>query len=492
MSTRYDRLSEAATFSLAQDSAATHTHVGAVLVFDASTLRTLEGGIDIERIRAHAASQLHRAPRYRQRLARVPFENSPVWVDDDHFSLDYHVRHTSLPRPGDESQLKRLAARIMSQELDREKPLWELWIVEGVDGDRFAIVSKTHACVVDGPHGVDLLTLLLAAEPTEESDKPREFEPRLAPSQLHLLRDEILRRVRSPLELARDVGGVLTRPQEFASSVEARARTWVDTFVRFGREPTETLLNGQIGPHRQSDWVGMELADVRAVKRRLGCTVHELVLATATGAMRRFLERRGVGLRSFELTASTPISVYSNPGTTPERIAIHAVRLPVGEPEPLDQLELVRRATRGLTPAGGAVPAADLAGVTRWTGSSLLSRGALALYGADACNLVVTNVPGPQVPLYFLPSRLLACHPQAPLAPNHALSIALWSYAGRLTWGLVADRERLPDLPLLTDEIVASFSELRVAAGLEWSRRALGRRSRARRRLDSSGARAEL
>ena len=236
----------------------------------------------------------------------------------------------------------------------------------------------------------------------------------------------------------------------------------------------------------------MELADVRAVKRRLGCTVHELVLATATGAMRRFLERRGVGLRSFELTSSTPISVYSSPGTTPERIAIHAVRLPVGEPEPLDQLELVRRATRGLTPAGGAVPAADLAGVTRWTGSSLLSRGALALYGADACNLVVTNVPGPQVPLYFLPSRLLACHPQAPLAPNHALSIALWSYAGRLTWGLVADRERLPDLPLLTDEIVASFSELRVAAGLEWSRRALGRRSRARRRLDSSGARAEL
>ena len=492
MSTQYDRLSEAAISSLAQDGAATHTHVGAVLMFEADTLCTPEGGIDIERIRAHAASQLHRAPRYRQRLARVPLENSPLWVDDDHFSLDYHVRHTSLPRPGDESQLKRLVARIMSQQLDRERPLWELWIVEGVDGDRFAIVFKAHACMIDGPRGVDLLALLLASEPTDEIGKAREFEPRLAPSQLHLLRDEILRRVRSPLELARDVGGALTSPREFASSVETRARTWVDTLTRLGREPTETLLNGKVGPHRQIDWVGMELADVRAVKRRLGCTVHELVLATATGAMRRFLERRGVGLRSFELMASTPVSVHSSSGTTPERIAIHTVRLPVGEAEALDQLELLRRATRGLTPASGAIPADDLAGGTRWTASTLLSRGVLALDRADACNLVVTNAPGPQVPLYFLSSRLLACHPQAPLAPNHALSIALFSYAGRLTWGLNADRERMPDLPLLVDEIVASFSELRVAAGLEWSRRALGRRSRARRRLDSRGARAEL
>ncbi len=492
MSTRYDRLSEVASSALARDGAAIHTHVGAVLVFEAGTLRTPEGGIDIERIRAHVASQLHRVPRYRQRLAHVPLENSPVWVDDDHFSVDYHVRHTSLPRPGDESQLKRLAARIMSQQLDRDRPLWELWIVEGVDGDRFAIVSKAHPCMIDGPPGVDLLSLLLVSEPTDEIGKPAEFEPRLAPSQLHLLREELLRRVRSPFELAREVGGALTRPQEFASNVEARARTWVDTLTRLGREPTETLLNGQIGPHRQIDWVAMELADVRAVKRRLDCTVHELVLATATGAMRRFLERRGVGLRSFELMASTPISVRSNRGTAPERIVIHTVRLPVGEAEPHDQLELVRRATRDLALASGAIPAGDLAGDTHWGASTLLSRGVLAMDRPDACNLFVTNAPGPQVPLYLLPSRLLACHPQAPLAPNHALSIALWSYAGRLTWGLNADRERLPDLPLLTDEIVAAFSELRVAAGLEWSRRALGRRSRARRRLDSSRARAEL
>ncbi len=492
MSTRYDRLSEAAISALAQDGASTHAHVGAVLTFEADTLRTPEGGIDIERIRAHAASQLHRAPRYRQRLARVPLENSPVWVDDDHFSLDYHVRHTSLPRPGDESQLKRLVARIMSQQLDRERPLWELWIVEGVDGDRFAIVFKAQACMIDGPRSVDLLSLLLASEPTDEISKAGEFEPRLAPSQLHLLRDEILRRVRSPLELARDVGGALVRPHEFASGVEARARTWVDTLTRLGREPTKTLLNGPIGPHRQIDWVGMDLADLRAVKRRLGCTVHELVLVTATGAMRRFLERRGVGLRSFELTVSTPVSVDSSPGTTLERIAVHSVRLPVEEAEALDQLELVRRATRGLTPASGAIPADDLAAAQVWTASTLLSRGVLALGRADACNLVVTNVPGPQVPLYFLPSRLLACYPQAPLAPNHALSISLFSYAGRLTWGLNADRERLPDLPLLVDEIVASFSDLRVAAGLEWSRRALGRRSRARRRLDARAARAEL
>ncbi len=488
----YERLSETATSSLAQEGPALHSHVCATLVFEGSGLRSADGGVDIERIRSHAAAQLHRVPRYRQRLAWVPFENSAVWVDDEHFNLDYHVRHMSLPRPGDELQLKHLAARIMSQQLDREKPLWEQWIVEGLEGDRFAIVSKAHASLIDGPGGADLLSVLLGPEPTDEIAEPRTFEPRMSPSQLHLLRDEVLRRIQSPLELGREFGDVITHPREFATSVEARTRAWIDSFTRSRAAVPEGPLNGEIGPHRRFDWVGLELADVRAVKRRLGCTVNDLVLATVAGAARRFLERRGTSLATFELLTTTPISVYSSPGTLPERIATWPIRLPVAEHDPLDRLELVRTATRDLAQATSPVSAADLAASTRWTSSTLLSQAVLDLDRSHPCNLVVWNVPGPQLPLYLLRSRLLACYPQAPLPANQGLSIALFSYAGRLAWGLNADRERIPDLPLLADELVAAFAELRLASGLEWSRRSLRRRSRSRRRPPPGGPRAEL
>jgi WS/DGAT/MGAT family acyltransferase len=492
VSTPYERLSEAATSSLAQEGPSIHTHVGTTLVFELGSLRTADGGIDIERIRAHTASRLHRVRRYRQRLTRVPFENSPVWVDDEHFSLDYHVRHTSLPLPGDESQLKRLTAQIMSQQLDREKPLWELWIVEGLEGDRFAIVSKAHACLIDDARGADLLSVLLAQDPIDEIAAPRKFEPRIAPSQLHLLRDEVLRRVRSPLGLARELGDVLTHPQELASTVEARAKAWVDALTKGRRQAAESLLNGEIGPHRRCDWVALELSDVRAVKKRLGGTVNDTILAIVAGALHRFLERRGVKLTSRGLSTLTPISVYSNPGSPSARIAMRRIQLPVGEPDPIERFERVRRATGDLKQLAGAVPADDLAAATRWTPSTLLARAVLALDSANPGDLVLSNVPGAQLPLYLLRSRLLACYPQAPLQAHQGLAIALFSYAGRLYWGFNADRERIPDLPLLADEIVASFTELRTAAGLGWSPRALGRRSKARRRPAPNGAQAEL
>ncbi|MEE9278717.1 MAG: wax ester/triacylglycerol synthase family O-acyltransferase [Myxococcota bacterium] len=488
MRTPYERLSPAATSCLAQEGPSVHSHVGATLVFEAGSLRTADGGIDIERIRAHTAAQLHRAPRYRQRLARVPLENSPVWVDDEHFSLDYHLRHTSLPRPGDESQLKHLAARIMSQQLDHEKPLWEQWIVEGVEGDRFAIVSKAHTCTIDGAKGADLLSTLLVPEPTDEIADPREFDPREPPSPLHLLRDEVLRRVRSPLGFARDA---LVHPVQLGSSVEARARAWVDTLTK-ARAEHDSVLTGEVGPHRGLDWIVLELADVRAVKKRLGGSVNDVVLAVVAGALRRFLERRGVGLRSLALTALSPISVYSGPGTLADRIDTWRVPLPVGEPDAHERFEQVRRVTRELGQATAAVPAHDLAAATRWTASTLLSRGVLELDRTGTSQLVVSNVPGPQLPLYLLRSRLLACYPQAPLLAHQGLSVALFSYAGRLYWGLCADRERIPDLPLLADEIVASFAELRSAAGLESRRRAAGRRTKTRRRHAPGGPRAEL
>src|SRR5271155_1542605 len=192
---KYERLSILDRTFLDLESPETHMHVAGVMIFDAKPVRTAGGGIDIERIRRYVSSRLHQIPRYRQRIARVPIENHPVWVDDQRFNLDYHVRHTALPRPGGEEQLKRLAGRIVSQQLDRGKPLWELWIAEGLDGDRFAAISKTHHCMIDGIAAVDLATVLLSPSPEVEFGAAVPWKPEPAPSPRELMLNETARRL---------------------------------------------------------------------------------------------------------------------------------------------------------------------------------------------------------------------------------------------------------------------------------------------------------
>lgn len=444
----------------------THMHVAAALLFDASPLTGHGGGLDIDRIRAHVASRLHLLPRYRQRVAWIPLENHPVWVDDDHFNLDYHVRHTSLPRPGDDPQLKRLCARIMSQQLDRAKPLWELWVVEGLEDGRFALLAKTHHCMVDGLAGVDLLGLLLSPtrEPSIEESPP--FVPRPAPSGVELLRGEILRRVPSPFGLARAVSAALRAPERIGAELAGRALAIAETLSSGLRGSSPTPLNRPVGPHRRFDWLTLSLDDVREVKQRLGGTVNDVVLATVSGAVRSFLDRRRVDPGEISFRALTPVSVRSREDRRPSgnRISMWLVDLPVAEPDPAVRLEKIRETTSKLKESNQALGAKALVQATEWTGSTLLSLGVQLIERTRPFNLVVTNVPGPQVPLYLLGAELQSCFPVVPLWANQGLGVAIFSYRGALCWGFNADWDLLPDLAVFADGIAASFAELRSAS----------------------------
>ncbi len=462
----YDRLSVVDNSFLAIEDPNSHQHVGAVMLFDTGPLRHADGGVDIDRVRAYVAARLHLIPRYRQRLAPVPLGTRLVWVDDDHFNIHYHVRHTSLPRPGDERQLKRLAARIVSQQLDRAKPLWEMWIVEGMEDGRFALVAKTHHCMVDGISGSDLLTVLLS--PTQDDavpDAPR-WIPRPAPSWFALLRDEWIRRFNEPLAAFGDTSCALTAPVILATRARETASALVETLGASMRPASPTPFNRIIGPHRRLDWTVMDLAAVKAVKDRLGGTVNDVVLATVAGALRRFFERRRINADLLDIRANVPVSLRTTAerGTFGNRIALWMTELPVSEPDPLRRLAAVRATTTRLKESKQVMGAEVLAAVSEFTSSTLLALAVQLATRSRPFNLVVTNVPGPQIPLYMLGARLRECYPMVNLLVNQGLGVALFSYAGRLCWGCIVDWDLVPDLHDFIGEIEASFAEFEDAA----------------------------
>ena len=446
-------------------------HIAATLVFEVGPLRRPLGGIDADRIREYVASRLHRIPRYRQKLAWVPVEGHPVWVDDESFNVHYHVRHASLPAPGDERQLKRLAGRIMSQQLDRGKPLWEMWIVEGLDADRFALITKSHHCMIDGIAGVDLMTVLLSPDPDEECEPGPRWIPEPAPSSLELLGSEAVRRALTPLHAARGVLRALEDPGAAAAEVREQVAALGEALSAGLRSASETPLNREPGPHRRFDWTSFELAPAKEIKHELGGTVNDVVLATVTGALGRFLEQRGVPLaaqRRLDLRAMVPVSVRPSTerGTVGNKIALWAVSLPIGERNPRHRLSAVREVTERLKDSRQALGASVLAALSEWTVPTLLSVATRMAYRFRAANLVVTNVPGPQLPLYLLGARMLASYPMLNLLMNHSLGIAIFSYDGKLHWGVMADWDLVPDLHDFIGHLEASFRELAEAAGV--------------------------
>jgi WS/DGAT/MGAT family acyltransferase len=438
-------------------------HIAAVTVFDAGRLARPDGGVDIQRVRDYVASRLHRLPRYRQRLAWIPVERHPVWVDDPHFQIEYHVRHTALPRPGDERQLKRLTGRLVSQPLDRERPLWEFWVVEGLEGGkRFAIVSKVHHCMIDGIAGVDLLGVLLSPDAHAELEPTPPFEPQPTPSAIDLFAGEVGRRVTSWVGAFGRSPAQLREPLDLVGRVREGVGAVRETLTASLRPTSDTPINQGLGPHRRIDWRDLELPRVRRVKDRLGGTVNDVVLATVSGGLRRFLMLRRCDVDSMRIRANVPVSLRSRDerGTLGNHIALLMAELPVQEEDPLTRLAKVRETMAELKESRQALGAEVLAAVSEWTSATLLS---LAVRGAARgrpYNLVVTNVPGPQLPLFLLGARLERCYPVVNLQPNQGLGVGLFSYAGTLGWGFTADRDQAPDLYIFADSVMASFEEL--------------------------------
>ena len=462
----HERLAAQDSAFLFFESPETHMHLGGTAVFEPGPLATADGGIDIDRIRARIASRLHHIPRYRQRLAWIPVQNHPVWVDDDHFNLSYHVRHTSLPRPGDDEQLKRLTARIMSQQLDRTRPLWEAWIVEGLEGGRFALVTKTRHCMADGLSAVDLITVLLSPFPETEVETAPVWIPRPVPTAGELLGRELARPFALPIDLGRRALDALRDPAAtYAAFGERAAAVW-HTVTAAMPSPADTPLNRPIGPHRRFDWLTLDLDAVKHVKNRLGGTVNDVVLSTVAGGMRRFLARREVAVDRLGYRIVVPVSVRApeERGQTSNRASGWLLTLPVDERSPRRRHVRICQLTEQCKASKQALGPEALLDVVELAGPLVFALGVRLTSRLAPYNLIVTNVPGPQIPLYLLGAPLVAGYPVVPLFQNQGVAIAILSYLGRLFVGVNADWDLVPDVDVLVGDLGAAFDELSDAA----------------------------
>jgi WS/DGAT/MGAT family acyltransferase len=459
----YDRLSALDALFLEIEGASMHMHVGAIAVFEAAPLRTPQGALAIDKLRAALEVSLRNSPRFRQKLSIAPVLKHPVWVDDEHFNLNYHLRHTSLPRPGSIRLLKRLAGRIMSQQLDRGKPLWEMWVVEGVEDDCFALIVKAHHCMVDGISGLDLLTGIMRLDPNPTVRSVRPWYPRPPPNPRKLVVDEILRRGTWPLRAGRRA---LAMPRETLGNLQ-EALLGVGEVVSASLRPTSrTPLNPNIGPYRRFDWTRFDLAAVKEVKDRLGGTLNDVVLACAAGAIGRFLMRRGLRVDDLVFRAQVPMSIRTGVerGAAGNRVVMLLALLPIAERNPRKRLSQVIENTRRIKQSRQRAGVEFLEELSDLTLSSIWSYFARLATWQRAFNVVITNVPGPPRSAYLLGAPMRGIYPLVPLAGNQALGIALFSYDGGLYWGFNSDWDALPDLHHLVLGIEQEFELLRKAA----------------------------
>ena len=461
----YVRLSAQDHSFLVAERRSTPMHVGGIQIYEAGALRRRDGGIDVVTLKRGIESVMHLLPRYRQRLKWIPFESHPVWIDDSQFNLDYHVRHTALPRPGGSEELKRLAARIMAQELDRSRPLWEMWVVEGLEGDRFGVIAKIHHCMMDGMSGVDVAHILLSPSAEYELNEPMPYVPRTAPTGGELLRDALLRRATIPVDIGRSLVE-FGRSPTFGSDLRERFEAVRQLLSWAVRPASQSPLNGRLCPHRRFEWLTTPLADVKAVSKALGCSVNDVVLATVAGAVREFCIMRRAHPDEIDFRVSAPVSVRrdEDKGRLGNAVSSWIVRLPIDEPDARRRLEAIHRVTDELKRSRQALGVQMMMAAAEWAPQALLSLGARAASGP--INMIVTNVPGPQFPLYQLGARLLELYPLVPLLENTGLGVALFSYDGRLCWGFNADYDLLPDLRTFVRAIDGSFRELCTAAGV--------------------------
>jgi diacylglycerol O-acyltransferase / wax synthase len=453
-----DRLTAVDASFLHQEGAHSHMHIGGLTVIEGPPPSMSEF---LEQIRR----RLHLVPRYRHKLASTALDSGrPVWIDDPSFNLEYHIRHSALPSPGGWEQLCGLTARIFSQQLDRSKPLWEMWLIEGLQEDRFALITKTHHSLIDGIAGVDLATVLFDlspdAAPIKHSGKP--WQPRREPNPPELLAAGLRGAVKAGIELAEGALDALTHP-EHALGRAREAAEGIGEIVWAGLNPApETPLNVPIGPHRRFFGIGCQLEDFKTVKNAFGGTVNDVVLAVVTGALRSFLISRGRRTAGVEMRALVPVSVRveDEHGQGGNRIVVMRGPLPVYISDPVQRLRFVSHAMDGLKESKQALGAEVIAGAQNFAPPTILAQASRLNFSTRLFNLLVTNVPGPQFPLYVLGREMLEAYPVAFLPENHALAIGIMSYNGQMNFGLLGDFDALPDIDEISDSIAQELATL--------------------------------
>jgi len=457
----YERLSAQDNDFLLWEKPNLPMHVGVTQIFAAGSLALAGGGIDFPAIKSRIEAILHRVPRYRQKVMRIPGSSRRVWVDDAQFSIDYHMRHTALPHPGDEDQLKQLSARILERPLDRARPLWEMWVVEGLQGDRFAMICKMHHCVCDGAAGMNLARNLYSLTPHEKIAPARRFIPRALPPRAQLRRDEWAEFLGLPWRVTGDLLRFARRADDLSAELAARLRALAEMALLKIVPASHTPLNGPVGPHRALDWLTLSLADLKAMRRAFDCSVNDLILTLVCGAVREFMLRRQVRPEGLEFRVSAPVNVRSEREQGRKegnRVSSWVLTLPIGEADPLAQLGRIRDSTRHLKESRQAVAVEMVEAIHEWLPLDIQ---ALA---SGTQNMFVSNVPGPQFPLFLSGAELLELYGQPPLIENLGLVVSVISYNGKVCFALTADPDRVPDLPDFTELLRAAFLRLQAAA----------------------------
>lgn len=463
---RYDRLSALDASFLHLERLEYPMHVGALSIFEGGPLFDAGGRLRISEIRDLVQSRLSRMPRFRRRLMHVPYDQGrPIWVDDDRFDITYHVRHTALPRPGTWEQLVALTTRVQENLLDRERPLWELWFVEGLEDGNVALVQKTHHALIDGVSGVDVATLLLDPSPDHVPPVPDDWTPEPAPSPAQLLVDTLVERVTEPTEIVRSVRRMLRVPRRALAQAGELVQSFGTMLSRDLIAPV-TSINGRTGRHRRLSTVRVPLSDVKEIRAGLGGTVNDVVLCGVAGGLHRLFAHRREPTEGLKLRVMVPVSIRSDDerGTLGNKVSAMFVSLPVGPMPVRDRLAAVTAQTQHLKERHQAVGADFLINMTGFAAPTLISLAARLVHRQRLLNLVVTNVPGPQFPLYMMGARLLEAFPIVPLTRNLTVVVGILSYDGTLHFGLWGDRDAAADLEVLAGGIDDAFAELRKVA----------------------------
>jgi WS/DGAT/MGAT family acyltransferase len=432
-------------------------HIGSVAVFEGPA-PAYEDLIEL------IAAKLPLVPRYRQVVRTAPMQIfRPVWADDEHFEIGYHVRHVAVPSPGGAGQLRKLAAQIFAQRLDRARPLWEAWLLEGLKGGRWAVLSKVHHCVVDGIGGNDLMTAIFDLDRDAERPAPAAWEPEPEPSLLDLVAAGVRDTVAGPFRQLAGLSRLLGQPMPARDEVLDFGRGLTASAGRLA-VPSAASLNGSIGPHRRWAWARASLSEVKEIRSALGGTVNDVVLAAITRGFRDLLEARGELTDGLVVRSLVPVSTRNQDeqGVTSNRVSAVLVNLPVGEPEPLQRLALLRDQMDDLKRTSQAVGAEILTGMLGFAAPTLLALGSRTAFSLPQplVQTVTTNVPGPRFPLFLLGRRMMRIYPYVPIGDRLRISVAVFSYLDRFSFGITADYDAVPDLGVLTRGISRGLAEL--------------------------------
>jgi diacylglycerol O-acyltransferase / wax synthase len=481
-----ERLSSTDVAFLEMESPTRHMHVGGIFVFDPpSDAPHFSFASFLELV----TSRLHHIPRYRQKVLQPAFGLAgAVWVDDPDFDLTYHVRHAALPAPGTTAQLTEYATRILSRQLDRDRPLWELYVIDGLEEGRVALLGKTHHAMVDGMAGIDIATVMLdlAPDASDELPPPEPWAPRPAPSQAILTARFVRELATSPAQ-AVESASRLARTPKAAASKALQVGRGVGRVTRASllRPAPRSPLNVPPGRHRRFAVQRLPLEEVKAVKDAFGTTVNDVILAIVADATGRYLRRRGTRTDRMWLRAMVPVSTRqaSEAHSLGNQVVAVFVDLPMFEMDPIQRLRVCHEAMSDVKSSHAAVGAGFLLGLGEFAPPTIHAMAARIAVNARLFNFLITNVPGPQLPIYCLGSRLLGAFPFTPLAATHSYSVGVTSMDGWINVGITADYDALPDVDVVPDMVSAALAEL-VASAAAVSDRAR-RLEQARRRTDA-------